>query len=201
MKKKPWDTFGTCYCYKFKIVGNHRILKKENEKGVEQILPICLINSWNLGSEINIYQKAWNGNLIIWDLSSLKLWHVETKKPRNFETKKPRIFETKKLRNQETKQLWNQETKSQATKKPRNFSSKGIPHTWDVQSARTPIIGKIIKAFVGHVCVIFIENILQSHFQNGDGNIMLHRALVKSKFDGLKSRKLRFGCFPDSWNS
>ena len=41
----------------------------------------------------------------------------------------------------------------------------------------------------GRLWVIFVENILQMHFQNGDIPILLHGAPVKSKFDGLKSRK------------
>ena len=35
--------------------------------------------------------------------------------------------------------------------------------------------------------VILTENISRSDFQNGDGIILLHEALVKSNFDGLKS--------------
>ena len=53
----------------------------------------------NLWYGINIFQKTWNGSLVIWDHRN-----EETLKPRNFETKKPN-----KTRNQETKKLWNQE--------------------------------------------------------------------------------------------
>ena len=112
----------------------------------------------NIEDGSNIFQKAWNGFWVIWDhwiSQALKLWDQEslelrnqdTKKLWNQATKKHWNQETKKLWNQETKNLWNQETKKQETKKPTakkprnntprnqetkkpiNFSSKGIPST------------------------------------------------------------------------
>ena len=57
-------------------------------------------NLGNLGYEINIYQKTWNGNLVIWDpwlFETLKFWNQETLNPRNQKpkTKKPISFQSR----------------------------------------------------------------------------------------------------------
>ena len=47
--------------------------------------------------------------------------------------------------------------------------------------------------------VIFIENIENRVFQNGDSIILFHGALVKSNFDGLKPQTPRAHDFWDYW--
>ena len=41
---------------------------------------------------------------------------------------------------------------------------------------------------------------IERHFQKRDGIILRHRALVKSKSDGLKSREPSFSWFSEFWN-
>ena len=47
--------------------------------------------------------------------------------------------------------------------------------------------------------IIFIENIENGVFQNRDSITLLHGALARSNFDGLKSDKLGFHDFSDYW--
>ena len=79
----------------------------------------------NLEYEINIFQKTWNGNLVIWDhylpintsiFETLQLWNKETNKPRNQDNNKPN-----KPKHQKAKSK--QEFPNQETNKPRNRSS------------------------------------------------------------------------------
>ena len=50
--------------------------------------------------------------------------------------------------------------------------------------------GQVLRHSFDYCLVIFLENMLKSYFPNGDGIILLHGALVKSKVYGLKSRNL-----------
>ena len=91
---------------------------------------------------MNIYQKTWDGNLVIWTIylsknikgcfEPLKPRSQETLKPRNQETNKTK---TKKPRNQKPR---NQETKNQKTTKLVKSGNPQHPSTYQLPPRKGP---------------------------------------------------------------
>ena len=107
------------------------------EKAAEQSWRSMLKILEKLAYGSNIFQKTWNGNLVIWDahLPNMKwfvcLWNFESSKLWEFETKN-RQTKTKNTKYQEIQKLINPETTHQETtknkkqfyEKPRNPKNK-----------------------------------------------------------------------------
>ena len=72
------------------------------------------------------------------------------------------------------------------------LSCHQVIHFWPLQ--------KIWDIVLFALFYVILSEILKMDVQNGGGIILLHGAFVKSKFDRLKSQKLRFSFYPDFWN-
>ena len=119
--RNHWNMLETHSFYEYQNVGNPKVWKlwKNGLRTKSDDPSNDFLKSWIWD---HIAQKAWNGNLVIWDKylpkilhGFLNIWNFETLKPKK--TLEPRNQDILKTRNKETKK---QEIENQETLKPRN---------------------------------------------------------------------------------